>query len=51
LDVYLIDESKKYTLQFSANQLDNVSKSKEKKFTTADTINFSKVDISYKKDI
>lgn len=48
MDVYLIDEAKNYTLQFPVNPLDNLSKTKEKKFTTADIIDFGEVDISEK---
>lgn len=48
MDVYLIDESKKYTLHFPVNPLDRLSKSKEKKFITADVIDFGEVDISEK---
>lgn len=48
MDVYLIDELKNYKMQFPVNPIDNLSKSKEKKFTTADTIDFGEVDISDK---
>lgn len=46
MDVYLIDESKGYTLQFPVNPLDKLSKVKEKKFITADVIDFGEVDIA-----
>lgn len=48
MDIYLVDESKNYTLHFPVNPLDNFSNPKEKKFTTADIIDFGEVDISEK---
>ena len=48
MDVYLIDESKNITFQFPVNPLSELSKPKEKKFTTADIIDFGEVDISDK---
>jgi hypothetical protein len=48
LDVYLKDESKNYTLQFPVNPLDKLSNPKEKKYITADIIDFGEVDISQK---
>lgn len=48
MDVYLIDELKKYTLQFPVNPLDKLSNPREKKFITADIIDFGEVDISQK---
>lgn len=48
MDVYLKDESKSYTLQFPVNPLDKISNPKEKKYITADIINFGEVDISQK---
>jgi hypothetical protein len=48
LDIYLIDELKRYTLQFPVNPLDKISISREKKFITADIIDFGEVDISQK---
>jgi hypothetical protein len=46
LDVYLIDESKNYTIQFPVNPLNKLSNPKEKRYTTADIIDFGEVDIS-----
>lgn len=48
MDVYLKDESKNYTLQFPVNPLDKLSNPKEKKYITADIIDFGEVDISQK---
>lgn len=48
MDIYLIDESKNYTLQFPVTPTDSFSKTKEKKYTTADIIDFGEVDISDK---
>lgn len=48
MDVYLKDELKNYTLQFPVNPLDKLSKPKEKRFVTADIIDFGEVDISQK---
>ncbi|AGX44506.1 SH3 domain-containing protein [Clostridium saccharobutylicum] len=48
MDIYLIDESKRYTLQFPVNPLDSISNPKEKKFSTTDTVEFGEVDISEK---
>ena len=48
MDVYLIDESKNYTLHFPVNPLEKLSKTKEKKFMTADIIDFGEIDIAEK---
>lgn len=48
MDVYLIDELKRYTLQFPVNPLNKLSNPREKKFITADIIDFGEVDISQK---
>ena len=48
LDVYLIDESKKYTFQFPVNPFEKISIPKEKKFTTVDILDFGEVDIPNK---
>lgn len=48
MDIYLVDESKNYTLHFPVNPLDNFSNPKEKKFITADIVDFGEVDISEK---
>lgn len=48
MDVYLIDEAKNITFQFPVNPLSELSKPKEKKFITADIIDFGEVDISDK---
>lgn len=48
MDIYLIDESNNCTFQFPVNPLDKLSKDKEKRFITADIIDFGEVDISQK---
>lgn len=48
MDIYLIDESNNNTFQFPVNPLDKLSKDKEKRFITADIIDFGEVDISQK---
>lgn len=48
MDVYLIDESKKYTFRFPVNPFEKLSIQKEKKFTTVDIIDFGEVDLPEK---
>lgn len=48
IDIYLIDESKGYTLHFPVNPLEKFDIPKEKKFTTADIIDFGETDIPQK---
>ncbi len=48
MDVYLVDEFKKYTFRFPVNPFDKLSIQKEKKFTTVDIVDFGEVDLAEK---
>lgn len=48
LDVYLIDELKRYTFRFPVNPLNKLSLEKSKKYTSVDILDFGEVDIAEK---
>lgn len=48
MDIYLIDESKNYKFHFPVNPLNSLSLSKEKRYITADILDFGEVDITQK---
>ncbi|NFI95070.1 SH3 domain-containing protein [Clostridium botulinum] len=48
MDIYLIDEAKNYKFNFPVNPLNSLSLSKEKRYITADILDFGEVDINQK---
>lgn len=48
MDIYLIDEAKNYKFHFPVNPLNSLSLSKEKRYITADILDFGEVDINQK---
>ncbi|MGN2371940.1 SH3 domain-containing protein [Clostridium cagae] len=48
MDIYLIDEAKNYKFHFPVNPLNSLSLSKEKRYITADILDFGEVDITQK---
>ncbi|NFO40778.1 SH3 domain-containing protein [Clostridium botulinum] len=48
MDIYLIDEAKNYKFHFPVNPLNSLSLLKEKRYITADILDFGEVDITQK---